>query len=64
MATNYGVMKEDVVLKHPLTRKSLHVRRGDRFTVIWLEDIYAKVKFLEGEAKGKSYVLDRLLIAL
>lgn len=62
----YGIANADFDVKHPLTNQKLKVKKGERFQVLELEDIKAKVRFLEGEAeaKGRSYVLDRLMLSL
>lgn len=62
----YGIANVDFEVRHPLSNRRLRIKKGDRFQVVKLEDIKARVRFVEGEAqaKGRSYVIDRMMLTL
>lgn len=58
-----GIAKDDIPLKSELSGRPIRVRKGDSFEVVDLEDTHARVRFTSGEAIGKKYFLDRMLLS-
>lgn len=57
-----GIAKDDISLKSGFSGRPIQVRKGDSFEVVDLEDTHARVRFTSGEANGKKYFLDQMLL--